>query len=92
MAGMTPTDRILARTVSNYIKRIREHLEAMQRDAHGIEFTPWKREVDALWKITFEQINRMSAGPQQSALEMIRDPWMTYISHYAVMDNQGTGD
>jgi hypothetical protein len=82
---MTPSDRIRARTVGNHVQLIREHLEAMQRDVHGFEYDPWKREVDALWKRTFEQINRMSPGPQQSALEMIRELWMTYITHYGVM-------
>ena len=81
MSGVTPTDRIRVRTVRNQIKYIREHLEAMQRDAHGIEYEPWKREVDGLWKITFKQINSMSADPQQSTLEMIRELWTTYISH-----------
>ena len=85
MRGMTPTDRIRTRTVGNQVSLIREHLEAMQRDSHGLEFGPWKREVDALWKRTFEHINHMSAGPQQSSLEMIRELWTTYITHYSVM-------
>ena len=37
MAVVTPTDKIRVRTVSNQVKLIQEHLEAMQRDAHGIE-------------------------------------------------------
>ncbi len=86
MSAATPTDRIRARTVGNKVKYIREHLEAMQRDAHGIEYSPWKSEVDAIWKTTFEQIDRMSAGPQQDALEMVRELWMTYISHYVTLD------
>ena len=85
MPRMTPSDRIRARTVGNQAKMIREHLEAMQRDAHGLEYDPWKREVDALWKRTFEQINHMSSGPQQSSLESIRELWTTYITHYGVM-------
>ena len=64
---------------------IHEHLEAMQRDAHGLEYDPWKREVDALWKRTFAQISSMRPAPQQSALETVREPWMTYITHYGVM-------
>lgn len=88
MAEMTPDDRILLRTVMHKAKLVREHLEAMQRDAHGIEYEPWKAEVDHLWKTTFEQINAMSATPQQSALEMIRELWMMYLSHYAVMYRQ----
>lgn len=83
MAVVTPSDRIRVRTVRNQIKLIQEHLEAMQRDAHGIEYKPWKREVDALWKSTFEQINRMTPEPQQGSLMMIRDLWTMYISHYA---------
>ena len=85
MAGISPSDRIRIRLVGNNMKLIYEHLEAMQRDAHGIEYDPWKREVDALWKRTFEQVNRMSAGPQQAALESIREPWTSYISHYGVI-------
>ena len=86
MPAMTPTDRIRTRTVGNRVRLIREHLEAMQRDSHGLEYDPWKREVDVLWKHTFEQINRMRPGPQQHALEMIREQWMTYITHYGVME------
>ena len=67
----------------NRLRLIREHLEAMQRDVHGLEFSPWKEEVDGLWKGIFEQIGRMSPGPQQSALEMIREPWTMYLKHYA---------
>ena len=86
MGGMTPTDKIRTRTVNNSIRLIHEHLEAMQRDYHGMEYDPWKREIDALWKSTFDQINRMSLEPQRQSLETIRDLWMTYITHYAVMD------
>ena len=85
MPGMTPVDRIRTRTVGNQVTLIREHLEAMQRDVHGLEFQPWKQEVDTLWKSTFEQINRMGPGPQQGSLEMIRELWMTYITHYNVI-------
>ena len=86
MLGVTPSDRMRTRVVGNQVKLIREHLEAMQRDAHGLEYDPWKREVDALWKRTFEQINRMSPAPQQNSLEMIQELWMTYIAHYQVLD------
>ncbi len=85
---MTPTDRIRARAVNNQVKLIREHLEAMQRDAHGAEYAPWKREVDDLWKQTFIQINSLSPDPQRGALEGIRELWMTYITHYGVMNEQ----
>lgn len=87
MPAMTPTDKIRTRTVDNRVRLIHEHLEAMQRDSHGLEYDPWKREVDALWKGTFEQINHMSHGPQQRTLESIRELWMTYITHYGVIDN-----
>ena len=85
MPTMTPTDKIRTRTVGNQLRLIHEHLEAMQRDAHGLEFDPWKREVEALWRRTFEQINRMRPGPQQSALESIRELWTSYITHYGVI-------
>ena len=83
MPPVTPADRIRTRTVRNQVKRIREHLEAMQRDAHGLEYAPWKTEVDELWKATFEQINHMAEDPQKQSLEMIRELWTMYISHYA---------
>ena len=55
----------------------------MQRDSHGLEYAPWKREVDGLWKGMFEHIGRMSPEPQQSSLQMIRELWTTYLTHYA---------
>ena len=64
MDNITPADRVRLRTVRLQVKRIREHLEAMQRDAHGVEYAPWKNEVDNIWKITFENINEMSEAPQ----------------------------
>ena len=84
MPGTTITDRIRARAVDNYVRLIREHLVAMQRDAHGLEYDPWKQEVDGLWKRTFEQINRMSPMPQRTALESIREHWISYVAHYAI--------
>ena len=86
MPAMTATDRIRTRTVHNQVRLIREHLEAMQRDSHGLEYEPWKREVDALWKRTFEQINRMSSGPQKASLDALRELWTTYITHYSVIE------
>ena len=83
MPEVTATDMMRARTVENQARLIREHLEAMQRDTHGLEYAPWKREVDALWKRTFEQINRMSPIPQRHNLESIRELWTTYIAHYS---------
>jgi hypothetical protein len=63
---------------------VQEHLEAMQRDVHGLEYQPWKEEVDAIWKLMFKHIGLMSATPQQSSLEMIRETWTTYLTHYGV--------
>ena len=57
---MTPQDRIRVRTVGNQVRMIREHLEAMQRDAHGLEYEPWKAEVDNLWKGVFTNVNNMA--------------------------------
>lgn len=85
MPRVTPTDKMRTRTVGNHVRLIHEHLEAMQRDAHGLEYDPWKAEVDALWRRAFEQINRMSPAIQQRSLESIREPWMKYITHYSVM-------
>ncbi len=79
---MTPTDRIRARTVQGLLALIQEHLEAMRRDMHGLEYDPWKREVDALWKRIFEHIGCMADGPQQSSLLSIREEWTTYLTHY----------
>ena len=81
---MTPQDRIRVRTVGNQIRMIREHLEAMQRDAHGLEYEPWRVEVDNLWKGVFTNVNNMTPDVQPSALESIRELWMTYITHYNV--------
>ena len=79
---MTPTDRIRARKVRNRVKLIAEHLEAMQRDAHGLEYEPWRAEVDHLWKETFQQISSLPERLQPRCLEMIREPWMSYFSSY----------
>ena len=85
MPEVTATDMMRTRTVENQTQLIREHLEAMQRDAHGLEFGPWKIEVDELWKRTFEQINRMSPAPQQHSLQSIRELWTLYVTHYSVI-------
>ena len=81
---MTPKERIGVRTVGNKVRMIREHLEAMQRDAHGLEYGPWKMEVDELWKEVFTSINGLDSEAQPAALESIKDLWMTYITHYNV--------
>ena len=83
---MNPTDRMRLRAVGNHVRLIREHLEAMQRDVHGLEYDPWTREVDDLWKRTFEQISPMSEKPQQRALEVVREPWTAYITHYGIRE------
>ena len=82
MPEVTPSDRMRTRVVDNQIRLIQEHLEAMQRDLHGLEYDPWKREVDAIWKRTFRQISHMSPDPQRDALEAIRALWTTYVAHY----------
>ena len=81
---MTPQDRIKVRTVGNKVRMIKEHLEAMQRDAHGLEYAPWRVEVDELWKAVFTNINELDAESQPAALESVKDLWMTYITHYNV--------
>ena len=80
---MNTDDRIRTRTVQNLLKHIEEHLEAMQRDVHGLEYAHWKEEVDVFWKSIFEQVSLMTEAPQRSALEMIREDWTSYITHYA---------
>ena len=59
---MTTEDRIRTRTVQNLLKLIEEHLEAMQRDVHGLEYAHWKEEVDGFWKSIFEQVSLMDRG------------------------------
>ena len=81
---MTPQDKIRVRTVGNKVRMISEHLEAMQRDAHGLEYAPWKTEVDELWKTLFEDVNEIDPDIQPIVLESIKELWMTYITHYAV--------
>ncbi len=81
---MSPQDRIRVRTVGNQARMIREHLEAMQRDAHGLEYPPWRAEVDDLWKGLFTNVNNLDSELQRPALESVRELWMTYITHYNV--------
>ena len=90
MPGITTSDRMRSRAVGNRLRLIQEHLEAMQRDVHGLEFEPWRREVDALWKGTFEQINQMSPEPQQTALETVREPWTVYVAHYVTLADKAS--
>ena len=83
-----PRDRLLFRSTLNNLNYVEEHLEAMQRDSHGLEFGPWRLEVEDLWKRIFEGISRMSEHPQKEALETVREVWVSYITHYGVMDAQ----
>jgi len=79
------SDTFSFRLVEHNVAHINEHLEAMQRDAHGLEFGPWKLEVDDIWKRTFEIINSMNEAVQKNALELIKETWTIYITHYNVI-------
>ena len=79
----TPHDRVLARTVGNQTRMIEEHLEAMQRDSHGLEYARWKLEVDDMWKSGFGHINDMREDLQKSLLDEITELWTMYLKHYA---------
>jgi len=85
MLPMTPMDTIRSRMVSNQLISIQEHLEAMSRDTHGLEYPPWKKEVDDIWKRLFRHISKMSPNHQVSALETIKTVWESYISHYGLL-------
>lgn len=78
-----PHDRVLARTVENKTRMVEEHLEAMQRDSHGVEYARWKSEVDDIWKSIFEHINEMREDLQKSSLDEITELWTIYLKHYA---------
>ena len=80
--------RISKRRIENFIRRIEEHLEALQRDSHSPEYKPWKNEVDTIWKQIFEEISLMPEPSQMIILELIREPWTNYISHYSISENQ----
>lgn len=79
-----PKDRLRIRLIGNRVRMIREHLEAMQRDAHGLEYAPWKAEVDEIWKDVFQDVNELEPELQPAVLESVRELWMTYITHYGV--------
>lgn len=74
------------RLVSNNVSQVLEHLEAMQRDAHSPEYSHWKVEVDDIWKRIFESINTMGESAQKDSLETIRETWISYITHYGMLD------
>ena len=61
---------------------IQELLEAMQRDVHGLEYQPWKKEVDLLWKKVFGEINKMQPETQSHSLDSVRELWTSYVAHY----------
>lgn len=84
---INPIDRLKTRLVFKSIDHIQEHLEAMQRDPHGLEYGPWKKEVDNIWKEVFSQINEMSEDPQKLVLEAMRDTWVSYITHYGAVES-----
>ena len=86
----TPSDILKARLVLNKVVLIEEHLEAMQRDPHGLEYAPWKVEVDQVWKQVFELINSMYEDAQPLVLESIKETWVSYISHYGISDQSST--
>ncbi|MEC9320847.1 MAG: hypothetical protein VX869_01555 [Chloroflexota bacterium] len=91
MSQLPPAkDRFKSRLVLNNVAHVQEHLEAMQRDPHGLEYAPWKREVDHIWKRTFEHINGMEEKSQALALESIKDTWVSYITHYGIVDQGST--
>ncbi len=79
-------DILHSRIVQNNVVRIEEHLEAMQRDPHGLEFGPWKMEVDETWKSSFDRINKMGESSQRVILESIREIWVNYITHYGAVE------
>ena len=80
---MNVGDRMRTRMVRNQVRHIQQHLEAMQRDVHGVEYARWKLEVDDMWKRVFQNIQKMGEESQQSALQLIREPWTMYLTYYA---------
>ena len=81
-----PVDRLKTRLVFKNIDHIQEHLGAMQRDPHGLEYGPWKLEVDNIWKKIFSEINEMSEEAQKMVLDSMRDIWVSYITHYGAVE------
>ena len=86
MNSSNSSDRFFQRLVSNSVVQVLEHLEAMQRDAHSPEYAHWKKEVDDIWKRIFEFINSMGEISQKESLETIRETWVSYITHYGMID------
>ena len=58
-------DLLHSRIVQNNVVRIEEHLEAMQRDPHGLEFGPWKMEVDETWKSSLIESIKWESLPKE---------------------------
>ena len=79
---MKINDKIRLRKVKINILLIQDLLESMQRDPYGLEFDPWHKEVDFIWKYIFKQIDYMNSDVQKYALEHIRESWTSYASHY----------
>ena len=84
---ISPTDRLKMRLVFKKIDHIQEHIEAMQRDPHGLEYPPWKNEVDNIWKKIFSDINDVSEDSQKTVLEAMRETWVSYITHYGAVES-----
>ena len=80
------SDKFYHRVIQNKVAAIEEHLEGMQRDPHGHEYEPWKKEVDSLWKSIFEVINGMDEENQKVSLSCISEVWVSYITHYGVVN------
>ena len=80
------SDKFFIRVIENKDASIEEHLEGMQRDPHGHEYEPWKKEVDSLWKSIFETINGMDEVNQKVSLNSISEVWVSYITHYGVVN------
>ena len=81
-----PIDRLKTRLVFKNFDHIQEHLEAMQRDPHGLEYRPGKLEVDNIWKKIFSDINEMSEEAQKMVLDAMREIWVSYITHYGAVE------
>ncbi len=85
-------DRMNFRIIHRKTALIQEHLESMQRDSFGIEFEAWKNEVDEIWKQIFQIITLLTEESQKIVLSNIQEEWVSYITHYGVLDfNQDGG-
>jgi|TARA_B110000263_G_C15001057_1_gene370509 plasmid replication initiation protein len=87
-----PLDKMRLRIILNKVAFVEEHLEAMQRDSHGIEYNSWKDEVDNLWKQIFMYIHKIEEQNQNIALEVIKESWVSYITHYGAIMLPNSGE